>query len=111
MQRLDRNVASYVHSGSKPCKDAARGEIPIGISIDFRAAQMKTEGLPVAVVIPSEGVGWDIEATGLGKGAHAPEAARLFIDWAMSPEAMRLYARNLPLTADPAAPSGLPGLP
>ena len=111
MQRLDRNVATYVHSGSKPCKDAARGEIPIGISIDFRAAQEKTQGLPVEVVIPSEGVGSDLEATGLIKGAHAPEAAKVFIDWAMSPEAMRLYAKNLPLTADPAAPSGLQSLP
>jgi iron(III) transport system substrate-binding protein len=111
MQRLDRNVATYVHSGSKPCKDAARGEIPIGISIDFRAAQMKTQGLPVEVVIPSEGVGWDLEATGLIKGARDPEAAKAFIDWAMSPEAMRLYAKNLPLSADPAVPAGLPGLP
>lgn len=111
MQRLDRNMATYVHSGSKPCKDAARGEIPIGISMDFRAAQAKTEGLPVEVVIPSEGVGWDIEATGLVKGARHPEAAKLFIDWALSPDAMRLYAKNFPLTADPTGPSGLRGLP
>ena len=110
-QRLDRNVASYVHSGSKPCKDAARGEIPIGISIDFRAAQAKTEGLPIEVVIPSEGVGWDLEATGLVKGSRNPEAAREFIDWAMSPEAMRLYAKNLALVADPAVSSPPPGLP
>jgi iron(III) transport system substrate-binding protein len=111
MDRLDRNVATYVHSGSKPCKDAARGEIPIGISIDFRAAQAKTQGLPIEVVVPREGVGWDLEATGLVKGAHDPEAAKAFIDWAMSPEAMRLYARNLALVADPEISSPPPGLP
>jgi iron(III) transport system substrate-binding protein len=111
MQRLDRNVATYVHSGSKPCKDAARGEIPIGISIDFRAAQAKTQGLPIEVVIPKEGVGWDLEATGLVKGAHDEKAAREFIDWAMSPEAMRLYAKNLALVGDPAVSSPPPGLP
>jgi iron(III) transport system substrate-binding protein len=111
MSRLDQNVATYVHSGSKPCKDAARGEIPIGISIDFRAAQAKTQGLPIEVVIPSEGVGWDVEATGLVRGAHHPEAAKAFIDWAMTPEAMRLYAKNLALVADPAVSSPPPGLP
>jgi iron(III) transport system substrate-binding protein len=111
MQRLDRNVAAYAHSGSKPCKDAARGEIPIGVSIDFRAAEEKTQGLPIAVVIPSEGIGWELEATGLIKGAHNPEAAKALVDWAMSPEAMRLYAKNLALVADPAVSSPPPGLP
>ncbi len=111
MDALDKNVATYVHSGSKPCKDAARGEIPIGISIDFRAAQAKVQGLPIAVVLPSEGVGWDLEATGLVRGSHNPKAAKTFIDWAMSPEAMGLYAHNLPLVADPAVVAALPGLP
>ncbi len=111
MQRLDRNVASYVHSGSKPCKDAASGEIPIGISMDYRAAQAKSAGLPIEVVIPKEGVGWDLEATGLVRGGRHPEAARTFVDWAMSPEAMRLYGQNLALTADPASSGPPPGLP
>ena len=111
MQRLDQNVATYVHSGSKPCKDAARGETPIGISIDFRAAQAKTQGLPIEIVIPSEGIGWDLEATGLVKGSHNPEAAKAFVDWAMSPDAMRLYAKNLALVADPSISSPPPGLP
>jgi iron(III) transport system substrate-binding protein len=111
MDALDKNVATYVHSGSKPCKDASRGEIPIGISIDFRAAQAKAQGLPIAVVLPREGLGWDMEATGLVKGTHNPAAAKTFIDWAMSNEAMRLYGHNLPLTADPAVSEPLPGLP
>jgi iron(III) transport system substrate-binding protein len=111
MARLDQNIATYVHSGSKPCKDAARGEIPIGVSIDFRAFQEKSQGLPVEVVLPAEGVGWDVEATGLVKGARHPDAARAFIDWAMSSEAMGLYAKNLPMTADPAVSPHLAGLP
>jgi iron(III) transport system substrate-binding protein len=111
MDRLDKNVATYVHSGSKPCKDAERGEIPIGISLDYRGAEAKTRGLPIAVVLPSEGLGWDIEATGLVKGAHNPVAAKAFIDWAMSPAAMKLYAHNLPLVADPKVSAPLPGLP
>lgn len=101
MDRLNENIATYDHSGSKPCKDAARGEIPIGISIDFRAAQAKEEGLPIELVIPKEGLGWDLEATGLVAGTQHPELAKMFVDWAMSPEAMQLYAQNFALVADP----------
>jgi len=94
MDALDKNVTEYAHSGSKPCKDAARGETPIGISIDFRAAQMKGQGYPIAVVVPSEGVGWDLEATAMVAGTKHEKAAKAFVDWAFSDEAMRLYARN-----------------
>jgi iron(III) transport system substrate-binding protein len=111
MDRLHQNIATYVHSGSKPCKDAARGEIPIGISIDFRAAQAKAQGLPIAIVTPKEGLGWDLEATGLVKGSRRPQAAKTFIDWAMSPEAMRIYAQNFALVGDPAVPTPPPNLP
>ena len=111
MDRLHQNIATYDHSGSKPCKDAARGEIPIGISIDFRAAEAKAEGLPVAIVTPKEGLGWDLEATGLVKGSHQPGAAKTFIDWAMSPGAMQLYAKNFALVGDSAVPTPPPTLP
>ncbi|HEX4179415.1 MAG TPA: putative 2-aminoethylphosphonate ABC transporter substrate-binding protein [Caulobacteraceae bacterium] len=111
MDRLHQNIASYAHSGSKPCKDAARGEIPIGISIDFRAAQAKAEGLPIEIVIPKEGLGWDLEATGLVAGSHQPEAAKAFIDWAMSPAAMRIYAQNFALVGDPSVPTTASKLP
>jgi iron(III) transport system substrate-binding protein len=105
MDRLNPNISAYVHSGSKPCKDVSRGEIPIGISIDFRAAQAKTQGLPVQVVIPKEGVGWDLEATGLVTGTKHADAAKAFIDWAFSHEAMALYAKNFGVVGDRAMPT------
>jgi len=111
MDALNKNVTEYAHSGSKPCKDAARGETPIGISIDFRAAQMKDQGYPIAVVVPSEGVGWDIEATGLVKGTTHAHAAKEFIDWAFSDEAMRLYAKNFPVVGASEFTRPIPNLP
>ncbi len=111
MDRLNVNIAGYDHSGSKPCKDAARGEIPIGISLDFRAGQEKRDGLPIAVVAPSEGLGWELEATGLVKGSRHDKAAKAFVDWAMSDEAMRLYAKNFTVVAAPGLSAAVPGLP
>lgn len=34
MDKLNGNVATCTHSGSKSCKQAAAGEYPIGISIE-----------------------------------------------------------------------------
>jgi iron(III) transport system substrate-binding protein len=111
MDALNRNVAEYAHSGSKPCKDAARGETPIGISIDFRAAQMKGQGYPIAVVVPSEGVGWDVESTALVAGSPHSRAGKVFVDWALSDEAMGLYAKNFPVVGVTALARPIPNLP
>jgi iron(III) transport system substrate-binding protein len=111
MDALDKNVTEYAHSGSKPCKDAARGETPIGISIDYRAAQMKAQGYPIAVVVPSEGVGFDVEATGLIQGTPHEKAAKAFVDWAFSDDAMRLYAENFSVVGAKGFAHAIPDLP
>jgi iron(III) transport system substrate-binding protein len=111
MDALNKNVTEYAHSGSKPCKDAARGETPIGISIDFRAAQMKGQGYPIAVVVPSEGVGWDLESSALVAGSPHSRVGKLFIDWAFSDEAMRLYAVNFPVVGAKGFTRPIPNLP
>jgi iron(III) transport system substrate-binding protein len=111
MDALNRNVTEYAHSGSKPCKDAARGETPIGISLDFRAAEMKGQGYPIEVVVPSEGVGWDIESTALVKGTPHAHAAKAFIDWAFSDDAMRLYAKNFLVVGASEFSRPIPNLP
>ncbi|HEY0105345.1 MAG TPA: putative 2-aminoethylphosphonate ABC transporter substrate-binding protein [Rhizomicrobium sp.] len=111
MDALNKNVTEYAHSGSKPCKDAARGETPIGISIDFRAAQMKGQGYPIAVVVPREGVGWDLEATALIAGSPHEKAAKAFIDWAFTDAAMRLYAKNFSVVGAKSFARPVPNLP
>lgn len=91
MDALHENIAYYTHSGSKPCKDAARGEVPIGISFAFRAARSKADGAPIEIIIPEEGVGWDMEAAAIVEGTDYLEAAQTLMDWAISEDAMRMY--------------------
>ncbi len=43
MDALHQNIGQYVHSGSKPCKLAAAGEFPIGISFEYPAVQLKRQ--------------------------------------------------------------------
>jgi iron(III) transport system substrate-binding protein len=91
MDALHENIAAYTHSGSKPCKMAAAGEAPIGISFEFRAAKSKADGAPLDIVFPTEGIGWDMEASGIVAGTDNPEAAKTLIDWSISKAAMEEY--------------------
>lgn len=99
MDALHQNMAAYTHSGSKPCTMAAAGEHPIGISFEFRAVRLLNEGAPLAVVIPSEGIGWDMEASAIIAGTPNYDAATALLDWSVSDEAMAIYAKSYAILA------------
>ena len=101
MDQLHENIAAYTHSGSKPCRQAAAGEMPIGISFAFRAARLKQEGAPLEIVVPEEGIGWDMEATAIIKATDNPEAARTLVDWSVTEQANQLYNEGYAVIAIP----------
>lgn len=101
MDQLHQNIGQYTHSGSKPCKQAAAGEFPIGISFEYPAIQLKRKGAPLDIVLPEEGLGWEIEATAIIKGTDKLEAAKKLADFAASREAMELYKANFAVLAQP----------
>lgn len=101
MDSLHANIARYTHSGSKPCKLAASGEIPIGISFAFRAAKSKKAGAPLDIIIPSEGIGWDLEASAIIKGTDKLSAAKKLVDWSVTKEANLMYNKHYAVLAYP----------
>lgn len=101
MDALHNNIGTYTHSGSKPCKLAASGETVIGISFAFRAAKSKKEGAPLDIVFPTEGLGWDMEATAIIKGTDKLEAAKILADWAASQKANEMYNEGYAVVAMP----------
>jgi len=101
MDALHTNIARYTHSGSKPCKLAAAGEIPIGVSFAFRGAKSKGDGAPLDIIVPSEGVGWDMEATAIVAGTAELEAAKTLVDWTVTKEASEMYNTGYAVVAYP----------
>ncbi|KDE38843.1 Ferric iron ABC transporter, iron-binding protein [Nitrincola lacisaponensis] len=101
MDGLHDNISRYTHSGSAPCNLAASGEAVVGVSFAFRAARLKSQGAPVEVVFPSEGLGWDMEAAAIVKGTQNLEAAQTLMDWAVSREANELYNEGYAVVAMP----------
>jgi len=110
LDALNVNIAEYTKSGSKPCKDAAAGERGVGVSFEYVALEMKKKGSPVEMVLPKEGSGYEMEANALTKKGAKNPAAKQFLDWAASDEAMKLYAQYFAAVgvAGFPVPEGLP---
>ena len=92
LKKLDKNMGQYIKSGSRPAKMTAQGEFAIGCSFDFVVGELKKGGAPVEFVFPIEGAGYEVEANALLKGAKNPAAAKKFLDWAISANAMKAYS-------------------
>jgi iron(III) transport system substrate-binding protein len=93
LKELDKNMGQYIKSGSKPAKLTAAGEYAIGCSFAFVYSSLKKKGFPVALVMPEEGAGFELEANALLEGAKNEKAAKKFLDWAISKKAMKDYAK------------------
>jgi iron(III) transport system substrate-binding protein len=111
MDALHQNIAQYLHSGSAPCVQAAKGERLIGIGFDMRGATEKTKGAPIDLIVPKEGLGWEMEATAIMKGTKNLDAAKKLADWAVTKKANELYGKYYAIVAYPdikAAPPNYP---
>lgn len=91
LDKLDKNVAQYIKSGSKPCNVASMGEFTVGASFELRAIKNIAEGYPITMVIPSEGAGNELEGNALVSTSKHKEAAKRFLDWTVSKQAADEY--------------------
>ena len=93
---LDKNIEVYTKSGSGPSKNVGTGECVIGIGfLHDGITQIVDNGYDnVKLVIPSSGTSFEVGATAVFKGAAHPNAAKLWIEYALSPECVNLAAQN-----------------
>ena len=101
MDGLHKNIAAYSHSGSKPCEQTAAGEYVLGISLPLRGATLKTMGAPLEVIIPTDGIGWEMQGVAIMKSTKNLKDAQTFVDWAVSESAMDAYAARAEVVAYP----------
>ena len=93
---LDKNIQVYTKSGSGPSKNVGTGECVIGIGfLHDGIYQIVDNGYDnIGLVIPSSGTSFEIGATAIFKGAKHMNAAKLWIEYALSPECVELAAKN-----------------
>ena len=88
---LDKNIAQYTKSGSGPSKKVGIGECVIGIGfLHDGIAQILSGYDNIALVIPAEGTSFEIGATAIFEGCAHENAAKLWIEYALSPECVEL---------------------
>jgi iron(III) transport system substrate-binding protein len=90
MLDVHRNVNQYARSGIGPMTAVTRGETAIGSTVLHGVINEIVRGFPVEPVLPCEGVGYEIGSTAIIRGTRNPEAARRFIDYALSPDGQRI---------------------
>ena len=93
---LDKNIQVYTKSGSGPSKNVGTGECVIGIGfLHDGITQIVDNGYEnVQLIIPSSGTSFEIGATAIFPGAKHPNAAKLWVEYALSPECVELAAKN-----------------
>ena len=93
---LDKNIEVYTKSGSGPSKNVGTGECVIGIGfLHDGITQIIDNGYDnIELIIPSSGTSCEIGATAIFKGAAHPNAAKLWIEYALSPDCVNLAAQN-----------------
>jgi len=84
MLELHRNVNQYARSGIGPMTAVTRGETALGSTVLHGVINEIVRGFPVLPVLPCEGVGYEIGSTAIIKGTRNPDAARRFVDFALS---------------------------
>jgi iron(III) transport system substrate-binding protein len=67
-----------------------RGDIAIAPLVTNLAIPLATQGAPLKWFFAPEGVPVTVFCAGVAKGASHPNAAKLFLDWALSPEGQAL---------------------
>ena len=93
---LDKNIEVYTKSGSGPSKNVGTGECVVGIGfLHDGITQIVDNGYEnIELVIPSSGTSFEIGATAIFKGAAHPNAAKLWVEFALSPDCVEIADDN-----------------
>ena len=90
MKDLNKNILSYTRSGAGPTGPLGRGEVATGLVFSHDCTAAILRGNPLVVSFPREGTGFEIGGIALVKGAKNPDAAKAYIDFALSAEAQNI---------------------
>lgn len=105
--QLHQNILQYTRSGAAPGTMAGQGEVAVAIIFSHDCTKLQVEGFEgiVTTTFPEEGTGYEIGGMAIIAGAPEAEAARMWYDWALTPEAQEIgqTVNSLQLPTNPDA--------
>lgn len=105
---FNQNVLQYTRSGSAPGRMAGGGEVAVSVIFSHDCVKLQVEGFEGIVVntFPEEGTGYEIGGMAILKNAPELEAAKAWVDWALTPEAQTIAqsVNSLQIPTNPETP-------
>lgn len=94
LAQLDKNIEVYTKSGSGPAKNVGTGNCAIAIGfLHDGITQIVNNGYDdITLIIPESGTSYEIGATAIFADCKHPNAAKLWIEFALSPDCVELGA-------------------
>jgi iron(III) transport system substrate-binding protein len=90
LKALHKNINQYTKSGAAPARATGIGETTVGIAFQHDLVTMVVDKLPLKVVTPCEGTGFEIGSMSIIKGTRNLDNARKWYDWALSAQAQEI---------------------
>ena len=93
---FDKNIDQYTKSGGGPSKNVGPGECNIGIGFLHDAIyQIANNGYDnIGMAVPASGTSAEVGAVSIFAGAKHPNAAKLFIEFCLTPECVERAAET-----------------
>lgn len=106
---LRANDITITQGNGAVLESVATGEKNYGMIVDFLVARAKSEGSPVELVYPEEGVPVITEPVGIMANTENEEASKAFVDFILSEEGQQLASEQgyTPIREGVEAPEGL----
>jgi iron(III) transport system substrate-binding protein len=91
LEQYNRQIAQYTKSGAAPAKFVGQGEAAVAIVFSHDTVnEIENNQMPLQLTFPAEGTGYEIGGMAIVKGAQNMQAAKLWFDWALTPEVQAL---------------------
>ena len=112
IEQLGANNPQVAESNGPVSQAVAEGSRPVGIVVDYLVRDLASQGSPIAVSYPDEGVPYITQPGAVFADAPNPEAAKLFLDFLVSKKGQELAVDQnyLPVREDAGSPEGAPAL-
>ena len=88
---MDKNVTTYVKTGSGTSHNVALGEAAIGVGFLHTGLMYIEDGYDnFELVGPAEGTGYEVGGTAIIEGCKHLDEAKLFVEFALTPECQEI---------------------
>ena len=77
----------------------------------MRAVELKNQGAPIDIIVPADGVGYDLEGMAILKGTKNLDAAKRLADFSVSVAANELFGKFYALLALPTVKASVQNYP